>query len=244
MNAFTTVRRHRLREFVRKWTLPREVRKTIRAVKKDRLTYLSRSRLRRLASLCRSHERGRVPGGVIEAGCALGGSSIVMASAKRKDRKLFVYDVFDVIPPPSAEDGADVQERYEAIRSGQAEGIEGDRYYGYVGNLYEQVIASFTRLGYPPEEHNVTLVKGLLQDTLRVCEAVSLAHIDVDWYEPVRTCLERIEPRLSVGGALVLDDYDDWSGCRRAVDAYFRDKDSARYAFDTSSGSLVITKRR
>jgi hypothetical protein len=22
----------------------------------------------------------------------------------------------------------------------------------------------------------------------------------------------------------VIDDYDDWSGCRKAVDAYFRDK--------------------
>lgn len=234
----------RIRDFVRKWTLPREARKTVRAVKAERLTYLTRSRLRRLAALCRAHDRGDVPGVVIEAGCALGGSSIVMASAKRKERKLFVYDVFDMIPPPSAEDGADVQARYEAIRSGQAEGIGGDRYYGYADNLYEQVLASFSRMGYPPEEHRVTLVKGLVQDTLHVCEPVSLAHIDVDWYEPVWTCLARIEPRLSVGGALVLDDYSDWSGCQRAVDTYFSAKDAAHYAFDSSSGSLVIVKQR
>ena len=26
------------------------------------------------------------------------------------------------------------------------------------------------------------------------------------------------------GGVLVIDDYDSWSGCRRAVDEYFADK--------------------
>jgi asparagine synthase (glutamine-hydrolysing) len=51
-----------------------------------------------------------------------------------------------------------------------------------------------------------------------------LAHIDADWYEPVKTCVERIEPHLSPGGVLVIDDYGHWSGCRKAVDEYFADK--------------------
>lgn len=41
------------------------------------------------------------------------------------------------------------------------------------------------------------------------------------------TCLERIEPRLVSGGILVIDDDDTWSGCRRAVDEYFADKQAA-----------------
>jgi hypothetical protein len=40
----------------------------------------------------------------------------------------------------------------------------------------------------------------------------------------VRACLERIEPRLSRGGVLMIDDYDLWLGCRKAVDEYFADK--------------------
>jgi asparagine synthase (glutamine-hydrolysing) len=36
----------------------------------------------------------------------------------------------------------------------------------------------------------------------------------------VRTCLERIGPRLSPGGVMVIDDYFHWSGCRTAVDQF------------------------
>jgi O-methyltransferase len=86
------------------------------------------------------------------------------------------------------------------------------------------------------------LIRGLVQDTLHINEPVCLAHIDVDWYEPVLICLERIEPHLSVGGTLVIDDYLAWSGCQRAVDEYFDRKDRSRYQFDTSPGSLLVTK--
>ncbi|MGH3995778.1 MAG: TylF/MycF/NovP-related O-methyltransferase, partial [Pseudonocardiaceae bacterium] len=51
-------------------------------------------------------------------------------------------------------------------------------------------------------------------------EPVALAHVDADWYESVKTCLERIVPRLVEGGAIVLDDYDSWSGAKTATDEY------------------------
>jgi asparagine synthase (glutamine-hydrolysing) len=70
---------------------------------------------------------------------------------------------------------------------------------------------------------------------------VSLARIDVDWYEPVMFSLKRIVPKLSVGGAIVVDDYNDWSGARKAVDEYFCQR-SGMYRFDSSTGSLVIRK--
>jgi asparagine synthase (glutamine-hydrolysing) len=38
------------------------------------------------------------------------------------------------------------------------------------------------------------------------------------------TCLKEIEPYLVLYGVLVIDDYYDWSGCRVAVDEYFKDK--------------------
>lgn len=190
-------------------SLPPPIRQIIRRVRAKKLTYLSDAKLAKLGSLCLANERNGVPGALIETGCALGGSSIVMAAAKERSRSLRVYDVFGQIPPPSDRDGADVHERYQVISSGKARGLCGDTYYGYLDDLYDRVAASFRELGYPIEENNVELIKGLVQDTLAVAEPVSLAHIDVDWYEPVRTSLERIEPWLSVGGAIVADDYLD-----------------------------------
>lgn len=85
------------------------------------------------------------------------------------------------------------------------------------------------------------LIQGLLQERLSVDEPVAFAHIDVDWYEPVMACLQRIVPRLSVGGALILDDYNDWSGCRKAADEYFAQA-SPSLRMDNRHGSMKITR--
>ena len=69
-----------------------------------------------------------------------------MCAAKRKDRKLTIYDVFGVIPAPSERDEQDVHDRYDVIRRGKSEGIRGDLYYGYVENLLERVLARIPTL--------------------------------------------------------------------------------------------------
>ena len=185
------------------------------------LTYLETAALLDLYQAVRNLELAGTPGAILECGCALGGSAIVLASAKSPLRPMFVYDVFGMIPPPSEKDDADVQQRYETIRSGQSSGIGGAKYYGYENDLYGKVIASFEKFFLPLEANAIQLVRGLFQDTLRVEQPVALAHLDGDWYESTMTCLERIAPRLVPGGRLVIDDYDAWSGCRKAVDEYF-----------------------
>jgi len=213
----------------------------IKNVKRQKLTYLTEKKLKALANALIEIELKDIEGMIIEAGCALGGSSILISSIKNKNRLFNIYDVFEMIPPPSDKDDDDVHERYKIILSGESKGIDGDNYYGYMINLYHKVINNFEVNGIELEKNNIFLVKGLVQDTLYPNSLIALAHIDVDWYEPVMTCLVRIEPQLSVGGYLVLDDYQDWSGCRKAVDDFFADKKD-RFEFNTSPGSLVVKK--
>ena len=222
--------------------LPPHVERMLHTVRERRLTYLGEKRLNLLAATCVEIQQGQIPGRIIEVGCALGGSSVLLASAKSPQRRLAVYDVFGMIPPPSKRDGADVTKRYDVIRRGESKGIGGKPYYGYVENLYEKVKDTFAELGYPLAEHHVSLVKGLIEETLEVTGPVALAHIDCDWYEPVSVALKRIEPYLSAGGSIIVDDYADWSGCRGAVDEYFAGKDRSGYEFDDRAGSLKITK--
>jgi hypothetical protein len=129
-----------------------------------------------------------------------------------------------MIPEPSEKDGADVLDRYKVIKQGGAKGIGDREYYGYESDLMAKVQDNFSKHGYPVGKNNVMLVKGLFADTITGSEPVALAHLDGDWYSSVMVCLERIAPRLVVGGTLVIDDYEAWSGCRKAVDEYFADK--------------------
>ncbi|MBP9235282.1 MAG: hypothetical protein KBF30_11455, partial [Hyphomonadaceae bacterium] len=90
----------------------------IARIRAKNLTYLTDSKLESIVDTCRTIEQANVPGSFMEAGCALGGSTILIASLKSAKRPLFVYDVFGMIPPPTKEDTGDVHERYRTIVEG------------------------------------------------------------------------------------------------------------------------------
>ena len=222
--------------------LPFADKRLIKKIKKAKLTYLSNNKLASLAYACRNIEKNNIDGIIIEAGCALGGSSILLASLKSKNRYLNVYDVFGMIPPPTDNDTQDVHDRYNTVVQGESIGLGGDEYYGYQENLYETVQANFRDFGVNLKTQSVLLVRGLVQDTLIIDQPVALAHIDVDWYDPVMTCLERIFPNLVVGGSIIIDDYYDWGGCKKATDDFLT-KNRGRFILDDSAGSLKIIKQ-
>jgi asparagine synthase (glutamine-hydrolysing) len=72
-------------------------------------------------------------------------------------------------------------------------------------------------------------------------DTIAFAHIDCDWYEPVRLCLERIYPILSIQGYLVLDDYYDYGGCKKAVDEFLITHENL--VIVKSEANLVLQKR-
>jgi len=102
-------------------------------------------------------ERRGVPGAYVEAGVALGGSAILLASLMGQGRRFHGYDVFEQIPPPSERDGADAHERYRVIEEGKSKGIGGDAYYGYLDDLYGRVVRSFTDRGLVVDGETISL---------------------------------------------------------------------------------------
>jgi predicted O-methyltransferase YrrM len=221
--------------------LPRRVPPMVRRVQAEALTYLDRLALCELHAAVARAEQDRRPGALIEVGCALGGSALVMAAARAPGRPFRVYDVFGMPPGPSEGDGPDVHARWAEIAGGRSEGIGGRTYYGYVDNLLERVAETFRAHGFHPGHDGIELVPGLVQDTLGDTGPVAVAHVDCDRYASVMTCLERIAPRLVPGGVMIVDDYDSKSGCRRAVDEYFRGR-GAEYRLVRRTG-LHVTRR-
>lgn len=220
-----------------------EDRELIASIQSKKLTYLSGKKLTSLLNTCRAIEEANLPGIFLEAGCALGGSSILIATIKKNVRPFNIYDVFGMIPPPTKEDSQDVHDRYRTIVEGKSTGIGGDKYYGYRKNLFDVVQSNLKNFGINCQEQSVLLIKGLVQDTMRIAQPVAFAHIDVDWYEPVMTCLKRVFPNLVVGGCIILDDYHDWGGCRKATDEYLRDV-TGQFVLDDTASSMKITRVR
>lgn len=215
---------------------------TARRIRAERLTYLPVRKLVRIESALAEIRRNKVQGDVIEFGVALGGSAILLAQAAGDGRRFFGLDVFAMIPPPTSEkDDAKSKDRYQVIASGQATGFGDDPYYGYRDDLYEHVSTQLARFGRPVDGKQVNLVKGLFEETLPTLdvERIAFAHIDCDWYDPVRYCLRETARRLAPGGVIVIDDYNDYAGCRAAVDEFLaRNGD-----FDMEPGLNPILRR-
>ncbi len=78
---------------------------------------------------------------------------------------------------------------------------------------------------------------------------VALAHVDCDFYDPTKLCLEKWYPALSPGGIMQFDDYNAFSGCRKAVDEFVAQHpglkmeaggDGARRTSSASRGKRVV----
>jgi asparagine synthase (glutamine-hydrolysing) len=207
------------------------------SVRDENLTYLDPAKLELLEACVR--EVRHVRGDFLETGVALGGSAIVLAGQMGRRRHFHGYDVFAMIPPPGEADPPAVHERYRTIVEGRSDGISGDTYYGYLDDLYDRVVAAFSRHGMQVDGKRITLHRGLFQDTLRPESPVALAHIDCDWYEPVKLCIERIWPQLSEGGLMVFDDYNDYGGCTKAVDEFIASERTATLRATQPTAVLV-----
>jgi len=193
-----------------------------REVKRQHLTYLSSAKFLSLQNAIRQIKSEDVPGDFVEYGIALGGSAVYLASEINGSRRFHGYDVFGMIPPPGEQDDEKSKARYNTIRSGHSEGIDGNTYYGYQDNLFDKVCETFKSFGLPVDGTRIVLHRGLFEDTVRFApsDRVALAHLDCDWYDPVKLCLEQTAEALSPGGLIILDDYNDYGGCRKAADQF------------------------
>ena len=66
-------------------------------------------------------------------------------------------------------------------------------------------------------------VQGKVEETVpsSAPDQISILRLDTDWYESTKHELLHLFPRLSRNGILIIDDYGDWVGARKAVDEYF-----------------------
>lgn len=169
-------------------------------------TMLGHNRLRGLYGGIIKVVKEGIAGDIVECGVAKGGSAALMALTLKylgDNRLVWAYDSFQGLPPPGAEDGEEAQGWAGRCKATLAE--------------VREVLVSLGVL------ENCRLVAGLFQDTLPSAEVgtIALLHLDGDWYESTKCCLEHLYERVSPNGLVQIDDYGHWSGCRQAVDEFF-----------------------
>ncbi len=166
-----------------------------------------------------------IEGDIVECGVWRGGSVMaiikVLQAMGSSDRKIYLYDTFEGMTEPGAED-VSVHGSLAKKLLDENEKSEKDTIWAYSG--IEVVKKNVYSMGYHPEK--IHFVQGRVEDTIPAIkpDKISLLRLDTDWYESTKHELEHLFPGLSRGGVLILDDYGHWKGARKATDEYFRDK--------------------
>ena len=161
-----------------------------------------------------------IAGDIVECGVWRGGSMMAVALAllARGDtsRQLFLYDTFEGMSEPTAEDRSHTGQsaRAQLARTARGAGV-------WCEAGLADVQANLWSTGYPRDKMH--FIQGKVEDTIpaRMPGAIALLRLDTDWYESTRHELLHLYPRLVSQGVLVIDDYGHWQGARQAVDEYF-----------------------
>lgn len=201
-----------------------EAKEIIRAVKPYTMT--SPERLNAFILATRHVVRHDIPGDIVECGVWRGGSMQACAkallSAGDTERDLYLFDTYEGMTPPTAEDLRRDGKSAEELLKLQGK----DRPIWAVASL-DDVKAGFENVPYPKER--VHYVQGRVEETVprEAPERISVLRLDTDWYASTKHELEELYPRLVSGGVLLIDDYGYWQGSRQAVDE-FLDKTGER----------------
>jgi hypothetical protein len=197
-----------------------EIARTVEAVR----PYTMTSALR-IAALCESVRHvveAGISGDIVECGVWRGGSMMAVAQTLLRlgdrDRQLYLFDTFEGMTAPGAEDVSLTGERATDLMASERDRTSPDSVWCEAP--LATVRSALVRTGYP--DANVHFVQGRVEDTLptQAPKRIALLRLDTDWYESTRHELEHLYPRLVAGGVLIIDDYGHWQGARKAVDEY------------------------
>jgi len=152
--------------------------------------------------------KNNIPGDLIETGVWRGGTAIFMRAILKShevtDRTVWLADSFEGMPKPNTE----------------AHGSDAGDDLSHVSHLrvsLEQVKANLARFGLLDDR--VRFLKGWFRDTLpgAPIEKLAILRLDADLYDSTMDALRALYHRVSPGGYVIVDDYQSWRSCRKAV---------------------------
>ena len=100
------------------------------------------------------------------------------------------------------------------------------------------------------DEKRIVINKGFLNknsiNNMKLPKHVSFAYLDFDFYQPTLDGLKFLEKSLSIGGIIIVDDYDFFStGAKKATDEWFEYNSNSfqKEIIKTKMSSFIVIKK-
>ena len=205
-------------------------------------TMTSTEKLAALVEATRYVVHHRVPGEIVECGVWRGGSmqavALTLLELGSADRELHLFDTFEGMPPPSEKDTRATGKGSVSADELLAESDKDSRMWAIAP--LDGVKAVMSQTGYPAEL--VHYHPGLVEDTTpdQAPGTIAILRLDTDWYASTKHELTHLYDRLSPGGVLILDDYGDWEGARKATDEWLAETGEQIFLAPMGTGCIGI----
>jgi O-methyltransferase len=151
------------------------------------------------------------PGSIVECGTWRGGMIAGIADVLGEQRRYYLFDSFQGLPPAKENDGA-------AAVAWQSD-TAGATYYQNCKASEADAREAMSRSAAQHYE----IVAGWFNETLskaELSEPIALLRMDADWYESTKSVLDGFADRMAPGGLIIVDDYYTWEGCTLAVNEF------------------------
>jgi len=178
----------------------------------------------RIASLCNAVNylvKNNIEGDFVECGVWRGGSTMAaidtLQKAGDKSREIYLFDTYEGMSEPTEHDKVITgTAAIELLNSSNRE----DATSVWCYSALDEVQKNVGSLKYPSNQ--VHYIKGKVEDTIpqTLPKKIALLRLDTDWYESTAHELKYLYPLLVPGGVIIIDDYGNWEGARKAVDEY------------------------
>ena len=179
--------------------------------------------------LANSHlGKSGIRGCYVECGTWAGGLSFAMMDTLPQITEFHLFDSFEGLPEPTIEDG-------EAAKN------PANLWHNNNKADYEDFLQALTCTGHS----NVTVHKGWFEETLpqfQPADPIAILRLDGDWYDSTMTCLLNLYDLVMPGGLIIVDDYDDWIGCRRALHDFISSTEAPEPIRRSPRGVVYILK--
>jgi O-methyltransferase len=149
-----------------------------------------------------------INGDVVEFGCYVGTTSVFLASRlKTADRKLYLYDSFEGLPPKTHEDESPAGMQFKT---------------GELLATKKQLVRNLKQANVP-----MPIIKKAWFSELTTSDVppkIAFAFLDGDYYHSVWDPLALIWPFLAPGATIIVDDYANEAlpGAAKAVDQWLK----------------------
>lgn len=170
-------------------------------------TMIGYNRLANIEHCIRIIDKEHIVGDLIETGVWRGGAAIFMKAVlnelKIKDKKVWLADSFIGIPPP---------------KKGYPEDKISDLHQHRIFKVSKTEVENNFRM-FDLMDESIKFLEGWFHETLpnTSISKLSLLRLDGDLYESTYVALKHLYPKLSLGGFVIIDDYNAFQFCKKAV---------------------------